>query len=113
MIRHTAVSTDQRKRNIEEQVNSMNYNRSETLAEFGIKVDDKHFLKVPARQLAPPTIEYSNGTITPAKGQWQMQFGNRNAQFLKPADCLKWGILNTDSYLDQAPLNSFVSEVCI
>lgn len=109
MIRHTAVSTDQRKANIEQQVNSIQYNRSPNLAAFGISVNDKKFLEVPARQLPPPNIEYSNGVVTPAKGQWRMDFGNKN--FLKPADCLKWCVLNTDSRLDRSNLDSFVTEV--
>lgn len=106
MIRHTAVNTDQRKRNIGEQVNLMNYNGSATLAAFGIKLDDKNFLKVLARQLPPPKIAYSNGPITPSKGQWNM--GN----FLNSAVCLKWCILNTDSYLDPSKLNAFIRQVC-
>lgn len=112
MIKHTAVSTDQRKKNIEEQVNLINYNGSETLAAFGIRVTDKEFLKVPARQLEPPEIQYSNGSAMPSKGQWQMNFGNRNMNFLMPATCLKWGVLNTDLYLDPSLVNSFVSAVC-
>lgn len=111
MIRHTAVSTDQRKSNIQQQVNSIQYSRSQNLAAFGITVNDREFLKVPARQLQPPKIEYINGTVPPSKGQWRMDFGNKN--FLKPADCLRWCVLNTDGYLNNANLDSFITEVCV
>lgn len=110
MIKYTAVCTDQRKRNIQDQVHSIQYNRSENLAGFGIRVDDRKFLQVPARQLPPPNIEYSNGMVTPAKGQWRMDFGNK--KFLKPVNCLKWCVLNTDPRLDSSDLDTFVGEVC-
>lgn len=111
MIRHTAVSTDQRKANILEQVNLMHYNQSETIAAFGIKVADKEFVQVDARQLLPPKIEDKNGSVTPDKGVWRMEFGNQKKEFLKPVVCLKWCILNTDSYVDRSILNSFAREV--
>lgn len=112
MIRHTAVSTDQRKANIEKQVNSIQYNnRSATLAAFGITVDDKNFMKVPARQLHPPEIVYKNGKVTPDRGQWRMEFRRQPLQFLQPADCLKWSVLITDKYSDESKVLSFVTEV--
>ena len=112
MIRYTAVSTDQRKSNIVEQVNSIQYNQSAALAAFGIRVNDEAFIKVPARQLPPPKIEYANGGVaTPSKGQWRMEFGKQSMKFLEPAVCLKWCVLNTDTYLDNSYLDSFISEV--
>lgn len=112
MIKFTAVSTDQRKANIQEQVNSIQYNRSDNLAAFGIKVDDQRFVQVPARQLPPPRIEYRNGTmVTPSKGQWRMEFGRTSANFLQPANCLKWCVLNTEKYLSDSDLNTFIGEV--
>lgn len=111
MIKHTAVSTDVRKQNIMDQVNMMKLNRSGTLAEFGIRVDDGDFIKAPARQLFAPKIQYSDGTVTPMKGAWQMQMGNKDLHFIQPADCLKWCVLNTDNYLDQSKVDTFVSMV--
>lgn len=111
MIKYTAVSTDQRKANIQQQVNSIQYNRSENLAAFGIRVDDSKFVQVPARQLQPPNIVYSNGAVTPSKGQWQMNFGRMNKTFLNAAKCLKWCVLNTDQRLQSQKLDSFVTEV--
>lgn len=115
MIEYTAVSTGQRKENIQELVKSMEYKQSNTLAEFGVKfVNEQKFLEVPARKLNPPKIEYSNGMmVTPNNGQWRMQIEKKNMNFLKPANCLKWCILNTDSYLDLSKLDSFVGEVCV
>lgn len=113
MIQHTAVGTDERKRNILSLVKAMKYNDSATLAAFGIKVDDTKFLGAPARQLDPPKIQYSNGVVTPWRGQWNMRFDNKNMNFLKAAECLEWGVLNTDSKLDSSKLDSFVSEVSV
>lgn len=112
MIRYTAVSTGERKANIVEQTNSIQYDQSETLRAFGINVDDKKFLQVPARRLPPPNIQYSNGVATPSKGQWRMEFGNKNLNFLEPVNCLKWCVLNTDTYLKGSYLDSFIGEVC-
>lgn len=113
MIRYTAVSTAERKANIVEQTHSIQYNRSDTLRAFGINVDDSNFLKVQARQLPPPDIQYKNGKAKPSKGAWRMDFGRTPLTFLQPVDCLKWCVLNTDTYLNGANLDSFVSEVCV
>lgn len=110
MIKYTAVSTDERKGNIQDQVRSIQYNRSQNLAGFGIRVEDSKFMQVPARQLRPPSIEYSNGTVTPAKGAWRMDFGNKT--FLKPVQCWKWCVLNTDRYLNDSNVDTFIGEVC-
>lgn len=113
MIKYTAVDTRQRKANIMEQVDLIQYNRARTLAEFGINVNDKKFLEVQARRLPPPNIEYSNGKATPSKGVWRMDFGRTHMKFIKPVDCFKWCVLNTDGYLDRSHLDSFVGEVCV
>lgn len=112
MIRHTAVSTDVRKANIFEQVGQMQYNQSDKLRAFGIDVADQRFIQVDARRLPPPGIQYSNGVANPSKGAWRMDFGRQHMKFLDPKNCLKWCVLNTDSYLDRSRLDSFISEVC-
>lgn len=111
MIKYSNGTTDDRIRNIQEQLKNMAYNRSKTLAAFGIKVDDQNFLKVPARQILPPKIVYNNGTVTPSKGQWRMDFGKSTMQFLDPAKCSKWSILNSDRSLDPSLLRTFSSDV--
>lgn len=111
MIKETAGSTNDRKTNIKKLVDFIRYKQSDTLAAFGIKVNEENFVKVPARKLPAPDIKYSNGVATPKTGQWRMQFGNKNMNFLEAAECSKWCILNTDSYLDASKLDSFFREV--
>lgn len=113
MIKYTAVSTDQRKINIHEQVNAIQYNQSTNLAGFGIRVNDRQFLQVPARRLPAPTIEYSNGSSArPAKGVWTMDFRNKNTFLdVKPVNCLKWCVLNTDQFCKDFNVDNFISEV--
>lgn len=108
MIRVSAVSTDQRKRNIMEMIRKVNHNQSPEIKAFGIEIGTE-FIDVPARQLPPPLIEYANGKVVrPAKGVWQIMSGT---QFLKTSGKWKWFVLNTDRFVQNGLLQRFAREV--
>lgn len=71
-------------------INQIKHNESPTIQGFGLHVDP-NFIKVDARQLEPPKIQYGNRIIEPMKGVWR----GESMQFFLPSENVqKWGILN-------------------
>lgn len=69
----------------------INYNESETVQSFGLRVDTK-FTEVNARILRPPDLSYSNGNVTPRDGVWKMD----NKTFISTKRVTNWGFLKID-----------------
>lgn len=72
----------------------VNHNQLPVIKGFGIEVDKK-FIKVLARKLDTPTIQYKNATIKPKNGYWNPV----NMKFLLTEISktgVEWGILNAD-----------------
>lgn len=87
-------------------INQIKHNESRTIQGFGLEVD-KNFIKVDARQLEPPKIQYGNRTIEPTKGVWR----GESMEFLIPSEYVqKWGILNA-SRVSNNQLNDLVRMV--
>lgn len=87
-------------------INQIQHNKSRTIQGFGLQVDP-NFIKVDARQLEPPKIQYGNRTIEPMKGVWR----GESMQFLIPSENVqKWGILNA-SRAQHSQLDNFVQMV--
>ncbi|RZB39276.1 Glyco hydro 56, Piwi, PAZ and/or DUF1785 domain containing protein [Asbolus verrucosus] len=89
MIRHAATSTTERKRKIQNIIEKAGYNRNPCINEFGFSISDK-FQKVDARILQPPALQYSGGTVAPAKGTW------KGRRFIIGAQVQKWTIVGVD-----------------
>lgn len=91
MIKHTAVSTDERKANIMQF--SRNYAENRDLQAFGIDVSQT-FEKVMARIINPPDILYGSGKqkVNAAKGTWS------DGAFLEKAvGVISYAIINCDA----------------
>lgn len=92
MVKHAATSTDIRKRRIMDLVKDIKYNRVETIRQFGITVGEE-FIQVESHIMNPPSLEYGNKKILkPQDGVWRAE----GVSLLRPNECLKWGILNTN-----------------
>lgn len=93
-------------------LNQISHNQSPTIKGFGLSLDEK-FVKVPARLLDAPKIQYANGTVQPQKGVWR----GENMKFLIPMGTntckIKWGILNTNFRTSENDINEFASMVWI
>ncbi|XP_055705408.1 protein argonaute-2 [Phlebotomus papatasi] len=89
MIKHTATSTDERKRRILEVLKKVNFNQSEVVKGFGLNVGNQ-FETVDARILNAPTLEYArNKSQIPKDGVWQI----RSEQFIVPTSINNWAVL--------------------
>lgn len=98
IIDHAATNTNTRKDKIMNLIEQINHNGSQTIGGFGLNVDAK-FVKVPARQLDAPSIEYANfKMVQPFKGAWNMEDRKNQIEncFLMAETNAKWGILNTN-----------------
>jgi eukaryotic translation initiation factor 2C len=105
MIRHTAVSTDERKANIK-QFSTM-YAENKDLKAFGIDVKQE-FEKVMARIIAPPDVKYNNRTekVNSLKGTW------KDGNYLQKAvGEVKFAIVNCDDRTSPQTLLNFKVEV--
>lgn len=93
-------------------INQIHHNQSPTIKGFGLSLDEK-FVKVPARLLDAPKIQYANGTVQPQKGAWR----GENMKFLDPMGTntckIKWGILNTNYRTNDIEIKEFASMVWI
>lgn len=72
MINISATSTDVRKDRILQKMREINHNESDVLKKLHLTIDFKNFLKVNARCLSAPTIQY--GQTKEAKvmyGAWE------------------------------------------
>ncbi|XP_055305199.1 protein argonaute-2-like [Sitodiplosis mosellana] len=100
IIRHSATSTDERKKRIMDVFNVVNHNNSQAIKNFGVDVG-KEFIQVPARKLEAPTIQYKNTTVKPKNGVWNPV----NMEFLMSEPTsktgLEWGILNADNWTER------------
>lgn len=92
-------------------INQIGHNQSPTIKGFGLSLDEK-FVKVQARLLDAPKIEYAKGTVQPQKGAWR----GENMEFLIPMGTntckITWGILNTNSRTSEN-INEFAKMVWI
>lgn len=111
MIRQSAGSTDQRKIKTMNVLNAVDHNGSNTIRAFGIEIIKK-FIEVPARQLAPPLIEYANRkTAKVSKGAWRMEIGSEKLKYLVPSAVTKWCIINTDQYTRDDAVRAFAQAI--
>lgn len=87
-------------------LNQIRHNNSSTIRGFGLKVDP-NFIKVPARQLDAPGIQYQNSVVRPSRGVWR----NENVQFLLPETATAWSILCTNARTKPFELSEFARMV--
>lgn len=91
MIRYSATSTDVRKEKIMRAIDTANYNASPTVREFNFSVGST-FEKLDARVLTPPAIQYGNGQVRVARGEWR---NDRNV-YVTGAVINKWTVVCAD-----------------
>lgn len=89
-------------------LDQIRHNQSATINGFGLRVGTD-FVKVPARQLEPPQIQYGQNAapINPSRGVWN----GENKKFLIPESARKWGILNTSFRTRQNELSELAESV--
>nr|AFX89028.1 argonaute 2a [Mayetiola destructor] len=93
MIEITATSTMERKQRILEKMKQIKHNDSNILKDVHLKIDHENFIKVNARCLIAPTIEYGQSqTANVFKGSWKQD----KKPFLTPGTATKWAILVLD-----------------
>lgn len=93
-----------RKEMIMHHLQAIGHNKCETIRAFGLKIDE-NFVRVPARQLEPPTVEYRDRKmIKPKDGEWSMNFGCDEMEVISSPTSFTWTILNTDSNLQKIPV---------
>lgn len=97
LIRHAATSTTIRKSKIFEMFNSFRHNANDVMQGFRLSLDSE-FIKVIARNIQPPTIQYKENSIMPQKGSWRAD----RSKYLQPAPLQKFGILITTRANDGA-----------
>uniref|UniRef100_A0A914ZBK9 Piwi domain-containing protein n=1 Tax=Panagrolaimus superbus TaxID=310955 RepID=A0A914ZBK9_9BILA len=73
----------------------------------GCRVDARHLLTVPAKQLYPPTIVFKDTQKTLNSGLFGMQVGDK---FFEPACVQKLAFVLASRYLHEDPANNFVDE---
>ena len=59
-----------------------------TVREFGLQVSDK-MLRIQARVLPPPVVQYANRSITPSGGAWNL----RGMQLYSAKRLQRWGVV--------------------
>lgn len=108
IIRFAATSTDVRKQKILDLINQIKHNQSPTIKGFGLSLGTD-FVKVSARLLDPPKIQYGkNISLQPKRGVWT----GEGKEFLVPKYTpTKWGILNTNFRTQQNELNDLAGQV--
>ncbi|XP_037907750.1 protein argonaute-2-like isoform X1 [Hermetia illucens] len=97
LIGHAATSTTIRKSKIFEMFNSFRHNANDVMQGFRLSLDSE-FIKVIARNIQPPTIQYKENSIMPQKGSWRAD----RSKYLQPAPLQKFGILITTRANDGA-----------
>ncbi|KAF5281182.1 hypothetical protein FQA39_LY17853 [Lamprigera yunnana] len=104
LMKISATSTDERKKNIMEFVSRTNHNNDMCAREFGISVKPE-FTKVPARVLDTPVLKYSNNTVKPSRGVW------RSGKFDEACPLNDWCIVCVDYRTNRTSLEDFASMV--
>lgn len=108
MIRHAAGTTNDRERKILELTGRVNHNETPAIIGFGMRIDTK-FIKVSARLLPPPKIEYRGAQcIDVRNGSWMMK---PDTQFLVSPDSAKFAIINGNKYTNENLLRDFMRQV--
>lgn len=87
-------------------LNQIRHNNSSTIRGFGLEVDP-NFIKVQARQLDAPGIQYRNSVVRPNRGVWRSE----NVQFLLPETATAWSILCTNARTKPFELSEFARMV--
>lgn len=104
MIKHAATGTAVRKTKIYDLLDSLCHNKNEVVQSFGLNVNDT-FIKVPARILTAPTLEYAqNRTINVRDGVWRPD----NLSFLNPMNCTKFAVINMDNKCRESEIQRFI-----
>lgn len=114
MKEYTVLDPDNRKDMIMLHLQSIGHNQCEAIRAFGIHVDE-NFIRVPARQLQPPLVEYRDRKmIKPKDGEWPMNYGPDQMEVISSPTSFKWSILNTDQNLQKIPvkIKQFAKTVC-
>ena len=108
MIRHTAKPADKRQQEIQSVVSGAKFKTDPVVNEFGLTMDT-NMVRIPARVLDPPTLAYSNNTITPLinNGSWDMQ----DNRFYEGATLNKWTILNCSRYCKENEIQRFSQQL--
>lgn len=110
--RRTVMDPADRKEMIMHHLESIGHNQCETIRAFGLSVDE-NFMRVPARQIQPPLMEYRDRKMTkPKNGKWSMNFGCDEMEVLSTSPTtFSWTILNTDRNLLDIKLKQFAKMV--
>ncbi|WVF69798.1 hypothetical protein IAT40_004577 [Kwoniella sp. CBS 6097] len=104
MIKIAAKPPPERERKIKEWRTKINYSKLPKLAEWGIQVHSE-MMKIPARVLPPPQVQYGGGrTVNAARGSWNVG----GVRFVQPGAPLKaWSIVNFDRRLPEGAIQHF------
>lgn len=112
MIRLTCQHPSVRSTNISNAVHQLGFGDPKSLGHFNITVDDQ-MLKVPARILQPPTLQYNTTSrenlVTPSNGTWNL----RDKKILQSCHLSSWAIVSfTDQYeMPKDKLGFFTNEL--
>lgn len=107
MIKRAATNTHIRKDKIMAAVQGANYNRNESVREFGFAVGGE-FEQVNARILQPPALLYNNSErVMPGKGVWDAS----KSRFRVSAQLKKWTIGCLDRRTNMDALNRLAGMV--
>jgi eukaryotic translation initiation factor 2C len=107
MIRLAALKPGDRKRNAQSSIATASYNTDETCKSFGMSVNPA-LVKVSARVLPPPPLEYHGGLVTQASnGAWNMA---RNRLF-QGATVYHWMVVQVGRFMREPDVAAFVQQM--
>lgn len=109
----TNINPANRKEMLMHHLKLIRHNQCDTIRAFGLRVEE-NFMRVPARQIQPPLMEYRDRKMTkPENGAWTMNYGCDQMEVLKTSPTtFSWSILNTDKNLLGIKLKQFAKAVC-
>lgn len=108
MINISATSTDIRKDRILQKMREINHNESDVLKKLHLTIDFKDFIKVNARCLSAPNIQYGQNKVARVMhGAWAQ---DRNP-FLVPGMATTWAILILDKRVQMKDLKNLTKQV--
>lgn len=110
MIEISATSTDCRKERILEKMRQVQHNESDVLKDLHLTIDYNNFIKVNARCLSAPAIQYGqNQVAVVGYGAWKQD----NKPFFDPGVATKWAILCLEKRVQSSHLQYLTKKVII
>ncbi|PXF44954.1 Protein argonaute-3 [Gracilariopsis chorda] len=96
MVRTASTKPHIRRQNASRKVEQLKYRHNPLCSDFNLNVSSS-LVRINARVLPPPLIQYQQGTVQPANGQWRAKQGASS-----PAEIFSWAICCTARLHEEA-----------